>query len=83
MSALRPKMSAITPKANIPCFASVLWACNVGHDLGGELTMGGKAMSFLAGVLLASMFWIVLAQQNYCTGGLADWLKMGDVEECR
>jgi hypothetical protein len=45
--------------------------------------MSGKAMAFLAGVLLASMFWIVLAQQNYCTGGLADWLKMGDVEECR
>jgi len=45
--------------------------------------MSGKATAFVAGVLLASMFWIVLAQQSYCTGGLADWLKMGDVEECR
>ncbi|MGB9043821.1 MAG: hypothetical protein WCC81_15265 [Pseudolabrys sp.] len=45
--------------------------------------MSGKAMAFLAGVLLASMFWIVLAQQNYCAGSFADWLHMGDVEECR
>jgi hypothetical protein len=45
--------------------------------------MSGKAMAFLAGVLFASMFWIALAQQSYCTGSLADWLKMGDVEECR
>ena len=44
--------------------------------------MSGKAMAFLAGVLLASMFWIVLAQQSYCAG-TADWLHMGDVEECR
>ena len=33
--------------------------------------MSGKAMAFLAGVLLASMFWIVLAQQNYCAGSFA------------
>ena len=26
---------------------------------------------------------IVLAQQSYCAGSLADWLHMGDVEECR
>ena len=45
--------------------------------------MSGKATPFVADVLLASMFWIVLAQQSYCTGSLADWLKMGDVEECR
>jgi len=45
--------------------------------------MRGKATAFVAGVLLASMFWIVLAQQMYCTGGFADWLKMGDIEECR
>jgi hypothetical protein len=25
----------------------------------------------------------VLAQQSYCAGSLADWLHMGDVEECR
>ena len=45
--------------------------------------MSGKATAFVAGVPLASMFWIVLAQQSYCTGSLADWLHMGDVEECR
>ena len=49
----------------------------------GELTMSGKATAFVAGVLLASMFWIVLAQQSYCAGSVADWLHMGDVEECR
>ena len=43
--------------------------------------MSGKATAFVAGVLLASMFWIVLAQQSYCTGSLADWLHMGDVEK--
>ena len=48
-----------------------------------ELTMSGKATWFVAGVLLASMFWIVLAQQSYCAGSLADWLHMGDVEECQ
>ena len=42
--------------------------------------MSGKATAFVAGVLLLSMFWIVLAQQSYCAGSLADWLKMGDVE---
>jgi len=41
--------------------------------------MSGKATAFVAGVLL----WIVLAQQSYCAGSLADWLHMGDVEECR
>ena len=46
-------------------------------------TMGGKTTAFVLGVLLASLFWIVLAQQSYCTGSFADWLKMGDVEECR
>jgi hypothetical protein len=39
----------------------------------GELTMSGKATAFVAGVLLASMFWIVLAQQSYCAGSVADW----------
>lgn len=48
-----------------------------------HLTMSGKVTAFLAGVLLASLFWIVLAQQSYCAGSFADWLKMGDVEECR
>ncbi|MGB8395750.1 MAG: hypothetical protein WCE27_19345 [Pseudolabrys sp.] len=43
-----------------------------------------KATAFVAGVLLASMFWIVLAHQSYCAGSVvADWLHMGDVEECR
>ena len=37
--------------------------------------MSGKAMAFLAGVPLASMFWIVLTQQSYCAGSLADWLQ--------
>ena len=46
-------------------------------------TMRGKTTAFVLGVLLASLFWIVLAQQSYCTGSFADWLKMGDVEECR
>ena len=41
-----------------------------------------KTTAFVAGVLLASMFWIVLAHQSYCAGSLADWLHMGDVEEC-
>jgi hypothetical protein len=45
--------------------------------------MSGKMTAFVAGVLLASMFWIVLAQQSYCAGSIADWLHMGDVEECR
>ncbi|MGB7005434.1 MAG: hypothetical protein WBE05_13530 [Pseudolabrys sp.] len=45
--------------------------------------MSGKTTAFVAGVLLASMFWIVLAQQSYCAGSLADWLHMGDGEECR
>jgi hypothetical protein len=45
--------------------------------------MSGKLTAFVAGVLLASMFWIVLAQQSYCAGSIADWLHMGDVEECR
>jgi len=45
--------------------------------------MSGKVTAFVAGVLLASLFWIVLAQQSYCAGSFADWLKMGDVEECR
>jgi len=54
------------------------WSC-----LGEELTMSGRATWFVAGVLLASMFWIVLAQQSYCAGSLADWLHMGDVEECQ
>jgi len=45
--------------------------------------MSGKAAAFVAGVLLASMFWIVLAQQSYCTGSLADWVHMGDVGEGR
>jgi hypothetical protein len=45
--------------------------------------MSVRATWFVAGVLLASMFWIVLAQQSYCAGSLADWLHMGDVEECR
>jgi len=45
--------------------------------------MSGKATAFVVGVLLASLFWIVLAQQSYCTGSWADWLKIGDVEECR
>ena len=45
--------------------------------------MSDKATAFVAGVLLASMFWIVLAQQSYCTGSLADYLHMGDVEECQ
>jgi hypothetical protein len=27
-----------------------------------------KATAFVAGVLLASMFWIVLAHQSYCAG---------------
>jgi hypothetical protein len=49
----------------------------------GELDMSGKMTAFVAGVLLASMFWIVLAQQSYCAGSTADWLHMGDVEECR
>src|SRR5262249_39973562 len=49
----------------------------------GSLAMSGKATAFVAGVLLASMFWIVLAQQSYCAGSLADWLHMGDVEECQ
>jgi hypothetical protein len=30
--------------------------------------MSGKTTAFVAGVLLASMFWIVLAQQSYCAG---------------
>jgi hypothetical protein len=55
----------------------------VGHEWKGELTMSGKATAFVAGVLLASMFWIVLAQQSYCAGSVADWLHMGDVEECQ
>jgi hypothetical protein len=55
----------------------------VGHVWGGELTMSVRATWFVAGVLLASMFWIVLAQQSYCAGSLADWLRMGDVEECQ
>ena len=45
-----------------------------------------KATAFVAGVLLASMlsFWIVLAHQSYCAGSVvANWLHMGDVEECR
>ncbi|MGC1772615.1 MAG: hypothetical protein WA732_04315 [Pseudolabrys sp.] len=42
-----------------------------------------KATAFVAGVLLASRFWIVLAHQSYCAGSVADWLHMGDVEECR
>jgi len=50
---------------------------------GGKLTMSVRATWFVAGVLLASMFWIVLAQQSYCAGSLADWLHMGDVEECQ
>ncbi len=45
--------------------------------------MNGKVAAFVAGLLLASMFWIVLAQQSYCTGSLPDWLHMGDVEECQ
>ena len=48
-----------------------------------NVIMSGKATAFVAGVLLASLFWIVLAQQSYCAGSLADWLHMGDVEECR
>jgi hypothetical protein len=55
----------------------------MGHVWGGELTMSVRATWFVAGVLLASMFWIVLAQQSYCAGSLADWLRMGDVEECQ
>jgi arginine exporter protein ArgO len=55
----------------------------VGDVWRGELTMSVRATWFVAGVLLASMFWIVLAQQSYCAGSLADWLHMGDVEECR
>ncbi|MGC1850111.1 MAG: hypothetical protein WA707_21455, partial [Pseudolabrys sp.] len=51
-------------------------------DREGELNMS-KATAFVAGLLLASMFWSVLAQQSYCAGSLADWLHMGDVEECR
>jgi hypothetical protein len=42
-----------------------------------------KATAFVAGVLLANMFWIVLAHQSYCAGSLADLLHMGDIEECR
>jgi hypothetical protein len=56
----------------------------------GSLAMTGRRTnhewqgdSVCAGVLLASMFWIVLAQQSYCAGSVADWLHMGDVEECR
>jgi len=45
--------------------------------------MRGKLTAFVAGVLIASMVWIALAQQSYCVGGLADWLHIGDVEECR
>jgi len=46
-------------------------------------TMRGKTTAFVLGALLASLFWIVLAQQSYCTGSWADLLKIGDVEECR
>ena len=45
--------------------------------------MRGKLTAFVAGVLIASMVWVALAQQSYCAGGLADWLHIGDVEECR
>ena len=55
----------------------------VGDVWRGELTMSVRATWFVAGVLLASMFWIVLAQQSYCAGSLADWLHMGNVEECK
>ena len=68
-----------------PCFAKGVekrlgWLAMTGEE---NVTMSGKATAFVVGVLLASMIWIVLAQQSYCTGGLADWLKMGDVVECR
>ena len=48
-----------------------------------EKRLGSLADWEVAGVLLASMFWIVLAHQSYCAGSVADWLHMGDVEECR
>ena len=69
-----------------PCFAREgveKKAWRVGHVREGELTMSVRATWFVAGVLLTSMFWIVLAQQSYCAGSLADWLHMGDVEECQ
>ena len=44
--------------------------------------MSGKATA-LGGVLLAEHVLDLLAIQIYCTGGIADWLHMGDVEECR
>ncbi|MGA8593034.1 MAG: hypothetical protein WB803_27650, partial [Pseudolabrys sp.] len=54
----------------------------------GSLAMTGRRNNHeqgdsVSGVLLASMFWIVLAHQSYCAGSVADWLHMGDVEECR
>lgn len=64
---------------------SVIFLQTLGGTSGweGELDMSGKVTAFVAGVLIASLFWIVLAQQSYCAGSLADWLHMGDVEECR
>ena len=86
-------MSALPLKAEMrahrfpppPCFAKKDVEKRLGSlAMTGRITNHeGKATAFVAGVLLASMFWIVLAQQSYCTGSLADWLHMGDVEECR
>jgi hypothetical protein len=44
--------------------------------------MSEKGFYFVAGLVIASLFWILLAHDPHCDGSIAEWFHMGQLEEC-